>query len=150
MASETEETVPSESNSSDECDNSLKPEGLLKTPKRRTRCPPQNTPTVRTENSTKDTFLKQNFEERQDRFGSETKNWCYGPMPMWEFLLKFLPSGREDEMETTEQLKKRMILKKGNPFRNMPAAPFADEELMYEPIVRRPVIIHCIELTFVL
>lgn len=137
MAPNAEEDRAYESDSSDESDQS--PDELLSTPQRRTRRIPQNTPTVRTENSTKDVFLEQEAEKREERFWSETKNWCNGPMPPVLFLLKFLSSGRKRVNETPEQLQKRMSSKRGNHFRHVPAESFSKEEELYELIVRRPV-----------
>ena len=94
--------------------------------KSRTNPRPNNTPLVRTTNSTRDLFLDQDAEARQERFDSEFRKWCVGPMPIEMFLQEFLPSG-ETEQHFGNQ---------GNEFRSVPIPGSKDNEtVMYKPLV---------------
>ena len=94
--------------------------------KSKTKPLPNNTPIVKTTNSGRDLILEQDAEARQERFESEFRKWCVGPMPVENFLQEFLPPS------TAEQYSGN----KDNYFKNVPIPGSGDSEtMMYKPLV---------------
>lgn len=92
----------------------------------KTKPPPNNTPIVRTTNSARDLFLEQDAGARQERFDSEFRRWCVGPMPMEMFLEEFLPSNATKRHSKNEE----------NEFESVPIPGIKDgETVMYKPLV---------------
>lgn len=105
---------------------------LLRTPKHQTGTKskakplPNNTPITRTTNSARDLLLEQDAEARQERFCSEFRKWCVGPMPIKMFLQDFLPP------DTAEKCSGN----KDNYFKSVPTPGSKDsEDILYKPLV---------------
>lgn len=135
MAPGEKDDVPFGSHLSNVSDDSA--DELLKTPERVTINLLKNTPMVRTENSCKHLFMRQDAEALQGRLASEMRNWCDGPMPSELFLRNFFPiSSKENPAEEPEKYRARMVLKLENEFISVPIEGISDESALYGPIVR--------------
>ena len=94
---------------------------------------PTNVPIAKTDNNPREGFLEK-FTERQERFVSEARKWCVGPMPVNKFIQAFFPADQEGREAKCKVKEKERMPTSRNAFKSVPETPNNEQE-MYGPLV---------------
>lgn len=89
---------------------------------------PNSVPIVKIDNASRDGFLERKTK-RREKFVSDARKWCVGPMPVDEFLQAFFPTTQEGQRTIWKGKGKERMPTSRNAFRSVPKTPAGEQEI---------------------